>query len=102
MMMEDDEEEAKFMKDMRELTNTKKGDVVREALDYASTQGILMASKDQAGSFSNAPFALLPNEFPASEYAKARRLAMAFNLLVSLVDALPRLGLHTISSRIII
>lgn len=81
MMMDEDDD---FLTTLQSSLDTKgHSDVVRQAIDFASTQGILMASKDQPGLYNHAPFAALPNEFPSSEYAKARRLATAFNVLVS-------------------
>ena len=67
-------------------------ELVGEALSYCATTGILMASQLHDNTYSHAPISLMPNDFPAREYAKAIRLAPLFNSLVrvpgpSLLDA---------------
>lgn len=52
-----------------------------EASSYCASQGILMATKGHT--FTHAPVCILPNDFPASQYGLALRLAALFNTLVS-------------------
>lgn len=58
----------------------------QEALAYAAANGLLMAAplmaEQQQTLYGQAPFALLPDPFPAREYMKARDLAPLFNTLV--------------------
>lgn len=60
----------------------------QEALAYAAANGLLMAApaaqqqSPQHTLYGHAPFALLPDPFPAREYLKARELATLFNTLV--------------------
>jgi hypothetical protein len=62
--------------------------LLQEALAYAAANGLLMAAPAQAQQspqqtlYGHAPFALLPDAFPAREYLKARDLAPLFNSLV--------------------
>lgn len=60
----------------------------QEALAYAAANGLLMAvppaqqPAPEQTLYGHAPFALLPDRFPAREYVRARDLAPLFNTLV--------------------
>ena len=64
--------------------------VCADAEAWASCNGLLMRSAEDASAFEHAPFALLPARFPAEQLAHAAELAPTFGLLVDkIVDDLP-------------
>lgn len=63
-------------------------DLCAAAVAYAAENGILMRSKDEeGGGFEVAPFSLLPQSFPKSEFDRAVSIASSMN---KVVDAISR------------
>lgn len=78
---------------LRPLSDPELAALRQEALAYAAANGLLIAAsptaqqqpfsaEQQQTLYGHAPFALLPDPFPAREYVKARDLAPLFNTLV--------------------
>ena len=62
-----------------------KGQIVKEAADWAVAHGLLMAHKSQDGQFEHAPLSLEATPFPQQQYIRAVQLAPVFNNLVEAI-----------------
>jgi hypothetical protein len=56
--------------------------LVSEATAFCASESLLLASQSKDLVYTHAPFSLLPNDFPASQYVKALQISTLFNLLV--------------------
>ena len=55
---------------------------IREAIDWASANGLMVRSREQPNLFDHAPFTLKPTSYPRDLYEQACSLAVPFGLIV--------------------
>ena len=68
------------------MTSASTEDLGAAAVAYAAENGILMRSKVEEGGFDVAPFSLLPQKFPRSEFDRAVSMASSMNKVVEAVS----------------